>query len=131
MSGPQIYQKRGFTLTEVIVAVIIASVLMSFAIPKFTGTIERVRAAEGVQILTALLRAQVAYELETGGYTAVLANLDVEFPNADNFNLPPTVAAANPIASVTRTGGYRLSINDLGNITCANVGAITCATAGY
>ena len=124
-------KKSGFTLAEIIVTVIIASVLMSLAIPRFTRSLERIRVAEGVEILTALLRAQKAYEMGTGSYTAVLADLDVEFPNAENFNLPPTVAAANPIASVTRTGGYRLDISDLGAITCTNVGAITCAQAGY
>lgn len=131
-------QKKGFTLIEVIVAVVIAATLTALAIPRFTGYMERVRASEGVQIITALLRAQIAYELETGGYdsSATCANLDVEFPNAANFNVPPACsnpadAIVNPIATITRIGGYRLQINELGTIWCINVGAIQCAEAGY
>ena len=128
----------GFTLTEIIVVIIIMGVLASAALPKFTGTVERVRAAEGVQLLTALLGAQKAYEFENGSYSAVLADLDIEVPRANNFVLPPTVAnpvdpVANPIASIRRSNAYWLRINENGQITCVNAAPnnFTCAQAGY
>ena len=127
----------GFTLTEIMVTIIIVGVLASLALPRFTGVFERVRASEGVQILTALLRAQKVYEAEHGSYSAVLAALDVEIDRAENFNLPPAVAnpgnpVANPIAAITRTGSYTLDINENGDIACTNGGGgFTCAQAGY
>lgn len=130
MFSQRIGQNNGFTLAEIITVMIIVSVLASLALPRLTGSLERVRAAEGVEILTALLRAQEAYKLENGNYTATLSNLDVEITRAQYFVIPPTVAV-NPVASITRIGGYRLSINQNGIISCVNVGAITCAKAGY
>ena len=129
-------KKSGFTLIEVMITVIVASVLTSLAIPRFTGALERVRVSEGVKILSALLQAQKVYQIENGYYATFLSELDVEFSNAENFVLPPWVdhpgdPVANPIAFVQRTGGYILGINELGTIMCSDFGAITCAEAGY
>lgn len=128
----------GFTLAEIITVIIILGVLTTLALPRLTGTIERTRATEGVQILTALLSAQKTYEFETGSYTADPDDLDVEITTASYFNIPPTVAdpadpVANPIAEIRRTNAYRLGINEEGLITCTNVAPndFTCAQAGY
>ena len=132
-----IKQDHGFTLTEIIIAIVIVGVLATLALPRFTGALERVRASEGVQILTALLRAQKAYEIENGSYSAVLADLDVAIERAENFDLPPTVTnpadpVANPIASIKRTGSYTLDINENGDINCTDGGGeFTCAQAGF
>lgn len=122
---------------EVTIVIIIIGIMATFVLPRYTGTIERVRTAEGVQILTSLLGAQAAFEMENGSYTNNLNDLDVEITSADNFDLPPTVAnpldpVTNPIASITRTNGYTLGINENGTISCSdNVAPVTCATAGY
>ena len=128
---------KAFTLLEIIVVIIIVGIISSFAIPRFNGTVERVRAAEGVQLLTALLGGQRIFAAENGGgYTTNLNNLDVTIPQADNFNLPPTVLdpgnpVTSPIARIRRTNGYDLEINERGDIRCQNVtgASITCAQA--
>ena len=79
--------RKGFTLTEIVVTVIIVSVLASVALPRFTGVFERVRASEGVRILTALLRAQKVYEAENGSYATDPADLDIEIDRAEHFNI--------------------------------------------
>ena len=117
-------------MTEIITVVIIAGVLASLVLPRYTGTIERARSEEGVQILLTLLSAQMAYEFDTGSYSDDITLLDVEIPAPKNFAVP-VVDDVDPIASITRTGGYRLDITAAGVISCANVGAIACATAGY
>ena len=129
----------GFTLTEIMVTIIIVSVLASVALPRFTGVIERVRAVEWVQIWTALLGAQKAYEAEHGNYSAILADLDIEIDRAANFNLPPTVVApdpddlnADPVAAITRTGSYTLDIDEDGDIGCTNWSVLfTFSQSGY
>jgi type II secretory pathway pseudopilin PulG len=118
-------------LIEIIAVVIIVGILASLALPRMTSTFERFRAAEGIQIITALLHAQKAYRQETGSYTNVLANLDITIDNPRYFT--PLVANANPIAGATRTGNaYTLNMSDVGVITCTDgVGPFTCANAGY
>jgi len=135
----QIKKNDGFTLSEIMVTITIVGILGALALPRLTGTVERMRVTEGVQILTALLGSQKVFALENNGaYTAVLADLDVEITRADNFNLPPTVAnpadpVANPIATITRTAGYTLGINEEGTISCTDPGGATwtCVQAGY
>ncbi|MCK5014144.1 MAG: prepilin-type N-terminal cleavage/methylation domain-containing protein [Candidatus Omnitrophica bacterium] len=132
MFSRKIKHINGFTLTEIMVTVIIVGVLSSVALPRFTGVFERVRAAEGVQILTALLGAQKAYEMENGFYSAILNDLDVEIDRAENFDITTIVVQNNAanVASIQRWGGYTLSIDEDGNIGCVD-GAITCAFAGH
>ena len=130
----------GFTLTEIITVIIIVGIIASLALPRFTGTFERMRASEGVQMLTALLGAQKTYRFENGGaYATDPTVLDVTIDRSSNFILPPSVAnppdpVANWIARIRRSGGngYWLQINENGTITCANAGGNpSCAQAGY
>lgn len=124
--------QNGFTLSEIMVVVVIVAILASVAIPRFTGAVERVRASEGVHILTALLGAQKAYEAENSSYAVDINDLDVEITRAENFNIGSIVVQNNPnnVAQITRTGGYTLSIDEDGVIGCTD-GAITCARAGF
>ncbi|OGX37481.1 MAG: hypothetical protein A3C36_06320 [Omnitrophica WOR_2 bacterium RIFCSPHIGHO2_02_FULL_52_10] len=141
MSQIKFKNNAGFTLAEIITVIIIVGIIASLALPRFTGTFERMRAAEGVQILTALLGAQKTFKFEspTGAYATNPNQLDVTIDRSSNFLLPPTVAnpanpVNNPIASIRRsgTGGYWLQINENGTITCANAGGNpSCAQAGY
>lgn len=124
-------RKRGFTLSEILMVVVIVGVLIGLALPRFGGTVERVRASEGVHILTALLGAQKAFEFENGSYSGNINNLDISIPTPDNFAAPTVANNANAVASIVRTGGYTLSIDEDGNIACAAGGSITCAQAGY
>ena len=129
-------QNKGFTLTEIIVVVIIVGVLATLVIPRFTGVVERVRAAEGVRMLIALLGAQKAYELENGAYATDPDDLDIEITRASYFVVPPTVlntgAPLAPIARIRRTGNYWLEINEEGTISCVDAGApFTCTQAGH
>ena len=126
-------KKNGFTLAEIIVVVIILGMLTTLALPRFTATFERVRASEGVNLLTALLGAQKAFQLENGSYATNPNDLEVDITSAANFDVPPTVAAADPIASIRRTNAYWLEIDADGTIGCVDAApnAFTCAQAGY
>ena len=139
MLNMSLKNKAGFTLSEIITVIIIVGIMASLALPRFTGTFERMRAAEGVQILTALLSAQKTYRFERGAYATDPTVLDVTIDRSSNFIIPPSVAnpadpVANWIARIRRSGGngYWLQINENGTITCANAGGSpSCAQAGY
>jgi len=127
-----------FTLVELIVVLVIIGVLASMALPRFQVTIEKVRSAEGVNILTALLGAQKRYAAENGGaYTSSMSNLDVTIPASANFN-PPTVSSSSPLAAISRIDsptsgidGYTLTISDTGAISCSGGGGGICGKMGY
>jgi prepilin-type N-terminal cleavage/methylation domain-containing protein len=127
-------RNKGFTLVEIIIVVIVIGVIASLGLPRMTGTMERFRAAEGVQIITALLHAQKAYFQENSAYctNANIGQLDITIDNPEYFTY--AVASANPIATATRIGGqYRLNMSDTAVITCTNLGGagFTCAQAGH
>lgn len=113
----------GFTLLELIVVIVIVGILSSLAIPRYNTVLERVRSAEGVNILDSLLKAQVSFNYEFGNYSNNINNLDITIPPARHFD---TIAAnnANPVASLSRTTGeYTLGINADGTIICTPIPA--------
>jgi prepilin-type N-terminal cleavage/methylation domain-containing protein len=124
------YKKKGFTIMEVSIAILILSALSVLALPRLTTAVERMRSAEGMQILEALLKAQKNFELENfGTYATDYTQLDVTIPNPGNFD-PITDASIDidpaGLAVVRRTGGaYTLTIDEFGTIFCAPSGAGT------
>ena len=69
--------KKGFTLLELIIVIIVVGILASLGFGQYTQTIEKGRAAEARSILGTLRTLQAAYQLENGSYTAVIANLGI------------------------------------------------------
>lgn len=114
-----ILKKNAYTIFEIIVVIVIISVLVSLAIPRYSTTLEKARLGEGLQIIEALYKAQRALFFETGAYANNLAQLDVTIPAPNNFNaLTDANVGPAPLATVTRTGSYTLSVNAAGLITC-------------
>ena len=64
--------KRGFTLIEMLVVVLIIGLLSSVALPQYTKAVEKARATEGVQTAAALSRAIDMWVMENGGFPSSL-----------------------------------------------------------
>jgi prepilin-type N-terminal cleavage/methylation domain-containing protein len=110
-----------FTLTEILVVVIIVGVLAATVLPRYTSVIEKTRAAEGMRILNAFLGAQKSYFIENGNidYADNIDDLDIEII-PKNFDAPVAQNDLAALVTIQRTGGaYVLTIDELGNITCA------------
>lgn len=108
----------GFSLTEVIVALIITSVIIGLALPKYFVTIENSRAREGLNILQAIHNSQQVYKFENGAYTSSITNLDVTIPSSKYFSTA-VLNSNNPIAKISRSdGSYTLTITDTGTLSC-------------
>lgn len=67
--------RRGFTLVEILVVVLIIGILAAIAVPRFSGTKERAYIAQMKSDLRNLLTAQEAYHSDQGSYTVATGNL--------------------------------------------------------
>jgi len=69
--------KKGFTLLELIVVVIIVGVLGSLGFAQYTKVVEKSRTGEAKSVLGSIRSAQQAYYEQFGGYSTSLANLGI------------------------------------------------------
>ena len=76
--------KKGFTLIEILVAVIIIGVLAAIALPSYMRSMEKSKAANPIANLSTIARAQKAYKFGTNHYTSNVSNLDVSLKNEPN-----------------------------------------------
>ena len=68
-----IKRKKGFTLTEVLIVVVIMAVLASLILPRFFGQSERAIVSEAVGMLSAIRQGEASYQLENNNYIATTA----------------------------------------------------------
>jgi prepilin-type N-terminal cleavage/methylation domain-containing protein len=79
--------RKGFTLVELAVVIVIIGVLAAFGVPRFLKSVERSKAAEAFAYLTAIRSAQERYIAQEGTYTQNIGSLDIQVPNPKYFNV--------------------------------------------
>ena len=102
--------KKGFTLIEVLIVVIILGILATIATPQLTNTVRRARLGEAWSSLGALKTGLGIYFLDLATYVgATTTNLDV--PNPPNFTLSlPTLTATTYIARATGSTAHTTNV---------------------
>lgn len=70
----------GFTLIELLVVVLIIGILAAVALPKYQQAVNKSRVAEAVLMISSLHRAEEAFYLANGEYTADLQSLGITAP---------------------------------------------------
>ncbi len=125
--------KRGLTVLEFIIVIIIVSVLASLALPRFFILIERSRTVEAIEMLGRLRRAQLFHKDVYGTYVDsstpnALSVLNIEPPQLIYWQtLEPLNCVALPyccIGHIFRKGSeyqYHIHIEEKGGITCGGI----------
>ena len=87
MKITRVLSKEGFSLVELAVVVVIIGVLAAFAVPRFRASVERSKAAEAFNYLSAVQAAQERYHARQSSYTDDLKLLDIQLTAPKYFSI--------------------------------------------
>jgi prepilin-type N-terminal cleavage/methylation domain-containing protein len=87
--------RKGFTLVELAVVIVIIGVLAAFGVPRFLKSVERTKASEAFAYLSAVRSAQERYIAKEGIYASNVSLLDIKQAAPKNFNDPTDVITSN------------------------------------
>ncbi|MFH1046016.1 MAG: prepilin-type N-terminal cleavage/methylation domain-containing protein [Candidatus Omnitrophota bacterium] len=117
----KLVRKKGFTLLELMIVVIIIGILASLALPRFIDATRRARESEARSILGSMRASQLRYYLQYSAYTAAIGSLDLGLTaNPSTYYTYSSLNGAN-VGQAAAIGGHGLSNFRINALT----GAIT------
>jgi len=128
-------RRKGFTLLELIIVVIVIGILASIALPRYIRVTERARSAEARQVLGILRGSQIRYNSLSGRWAQALGDLDVNYTDPNYFTVSISSATEGQLARLTRNavsqtaGTYYAVVGLNGNVSFT--GCTGDATCGY
>ena len=78
-------RQAGFTLVELAVVIVIIGILAAFGVPRFLDSVERSKAAEAFNYLSAVVSSQERYQARQGSYASLPSMLDIDLPGLEYF----------------------------------------------
>lgn len=99
--------KKGFTLVEVLIVVIIIGILASIGIPQFADSIEKAKGVEARAGLGHIQTGEKIYFAEKEYYTTNLGDLDITLPQVYWVFTISAPSSTTFTATATRSGGTR------------------------
>jgi prepilin-type N-terminal cleavage/methylation domain-containing protein len=88
-------RKIGFTLTELLIVVIILGILATLALPMLVKTIEKAKVGEAVSNLNLIRTGQKIYFLEYSTFSQNITSLNIEDPNTANTYFDYSIETAD------------------------------------
>jgi general secretion pathway protein G len=106
--------RKGFTLIEVLLVVVIIGILVGVAVPKLSGRVKQTQIAGTRQTIRAISVAIDVYEVDQGKYPSSIQNL-LSSSGEANWNGPylkdgrmPTDAWGNALQFSAQGSGYKI-----------------------
>lgn len=84
-------KSTGFTLIEILVAILIVGILAALAVPQYQKAVDRARFAALMPLVQTIKDAQERFYLENGFYTRDFEHLDIQMPGGYEKIEPPRV----------------------------------------
>ena len=97
--------RKGFTLVEVLIVVIIIGILAAIGIPQFAASIEKAKGGEARAGLGHIQTGEKVYFAENEYYTTNLADLDIALTQKFWAFSISTPSSTTYTATATRSGG--------------------------
>jgi len=116
--------QSGFTLVELAVVIVIIGVLAAFAVPRFRASVERSKAAESFNYLSAIQAAQERYHAKQGTYSADINDLDIKFS-------APKYFAVGEVQGESLETAWSLTLTRSGNAAGYGEYTVTFTQEGY
>lgn len=112
------HMARGFTLIELMVAMVVLSILMAIALPSYNNYVTRSKVPAGLDALSAYATRMEQRYQDTGSY-ANGAACGVAVPTVDNFTVTCALSGGGQGFTATATGsgplaGYGYTIDQNG-----------------
>ncbi len=111
--------RKGFTLVEVLIVVIIIGILAAIGVPQFADSIEKAKGGEARAGLGHLQTGEKVYYAENETYTTALGDLDISLSQR-YWTFSIAAGATTYTATATRSGGTRsnqtMTMNQAGTV---------------
>ena len=121
-NSPRRCTRKGFSLVELSVVVVIIGVLAAFGVPRLLQSVERSKASEAFNYLAGVRSSQERYQQLEGTYAAAISDLDMTQSAPVFFDNPTTITADETTWTLTLTrqgasagyGAYTVTFNQEG-----------------